>query len=62
MRPNAYKLLERCVEDGVQYGYSRATKHNESPSRAEIEDQIMQAVMTEICEWFDFSQFEQESI
>ena len=62
MKPNAYKLLERCVEDGVSYGYNRAHKHTDSPSQAQIEDQIIQAIMNEICEWFDFNETEEESI
>lgn len=62
MRPNVYKLIERCVEDGVSYGYTRAHKHEDNPSQAHIEDQIIQAVMNEICEWFDLNTTEQESI
>lgn len=62
MRANAYKLIERCVEDGVTLGYNRAHKHDDNPSQAHIEDQIIQAIMTEICEWFEFTDTEQETI
>lgn len=62
MKANAYRLIERCVEDGVSLGYNRAFKHNDNPSQAHIEDQIIQAIMTEVCEWFDFNEHEQESI
>lgn len=55
MTPQTYKLIERCVEDGVAYGYQRAFKHNDNPSEDSIRDAIVDAVMIEICEWFDFS-------
>ena len=54
--PKVYQLLERCVEDGVDYGYMRAHKHCDAPTEASLKDNIQQAVMNEICEWFDFPQ------
>ena len=54
MKPDAYKLLEQCVEDGVAYGINRAYKHNDAPTPAQIQEKITQAVMHEICEWFQF--------
>lgn len=58
MKANMYKLIERCVEEGVQYGYTRAHKHTDHPTQEQLEDQIIQAVMNEICEWFEFNQGE----
>lgn len=54
MKPDTYKLIERCVEDGVSYGLTRAYKHNDTPTPEQIQEKIRQAVMHEICEWFKF--------
>lgn len=52
--PKIYQLLERCVEEGVAYGYMRAHKHCDTPDEVHLKDCINQGVMNEICEWFDF--------
>ena len=54
MKPDIYKLIEKCVEDGVAYGIHRAYKHNDNPTPEQIEDKVVPAVMHEICEWFKF--------
>lgn len=54
MEPNTYKLIEMCVESGVAYGLTRAYKHNDKPTAEQIEEKIRQAIMNEICEWFEF--------
>jgi hypothetical protein len=51
----AYTVLERAVEDGVRYGYFRAFKHTEKPGQERIIEEVSQAVMNEICEWFSFA-------
>lgn len=56
MTPKDFKLLVRCVEDGVAYGYNRAHKHTDSPTAEVIRDQIENAVIDEICEWFHFDE------
>ena len=54
MRPDSYKLLEMCVENGINLGYRRAFKHNDDPSEQVIKDYIQTAIMAEISEWFAF--------
>ena len=57
MKANEYRLLDRCVEDGIQAGINRAYKHlgpNEQPSISSLKENIQQTVMLEISEWFDF--------
>ena len=54
MKPDIYKLIEKCVEDGVAYGIHRAYKHNDTPTPEQIQEKIRDAVMVEICEWFKF--------
>ena len=53
LRPKTYRLLERCVEDGVGAGYNRAFKHQDDPSPETIKNAIVDAVMLEVMEWFD---------
>ena len=43
-----------CIENGASYGVMRAFKHTETPDIDTIVEQVEQAVMNEICEWFDF--------
>ena len=54
MTPNHYKLLQRCVEEGLKLGYNRAHKHNDAPEPEQIMEAQEQAIMDEVCEWFDF--------
>lgn len=54
MKAKEYDLLLRCVEDGVSYGFSRAHKHTDTPDPIQVQSQIIQAVMNEVCEWFKF--------
>lgn len=54
MKPNTYRLLEMCVESGIAYGLTRAYKHTDKPTTEQIEEKIRQAIMNEICEWFEF--------
>lgn len=58
MKVNEYKLIEKCVEDGSLFGLNRAFKYNDAPTDQEIVDEIVAAVMQELCEWFDFDQHE----
>lgn len=52
MKVNEYKLIQRCVEVGANHGMSRAFKHNDTPTNDDIVDEIVSAVMQELCEWF----------
>lgn len=52
--PNAYKILARCVEEGVAYGYNRAHKHVDNPTGAQLCEAIESAVLNAICEYFTF--------
>ena len=57
MKPRFYKLLEECVADGVARGLRLARKHTDTPTEAETANQVQQAVMLEISEWFEFEEF-----
>lgn len=55
---NEYKIMSDCVERGVEYGYMRAYKHNDSPSEDFIKNEIMEHIMNEISEMFSFDKDE----
>jgi SpoU rRNA methylase family enzyme len=50
IRINAYEIITRAVEEGVQYGYNRAHKHTNKPSKDLLFNEIESAVMNSICE------------
>lgn len=61
MKANEYKLMDRCIEEGVQLGFHRARKHTEEPSQSQLMESIRNAIMLEICEWFEFDEIKQEA-
>jgi hypothetical protein len=52
MKANEYKVLEEAVDEGVNWGFVKAYKHNQSPSEEEVREAVKAAVMTSVCEWF----------
>ncbi len=56
MKAKEYNLIAQCVETGVMLGWNRAHKHDATPEDEAIRDAIEQAVLNEICEWFDFDE------
>ena len=54
MKVKEYTVLTDCVERGVAYGMSRAYKHSDTPSADYINQQITDAVLLEINEYFTF--------
>ena len=54
MTPKILPLLDRCIEEGIQYGWNRAHKHTDTPDEVWIREQIHQAIINEIWQWFDF--------
>ena len=56
MKAKEYNLITQCVETGVMLGWNRAHKHHATPEDEAIRNAIEQAVLNEICEWFDFDE------
>ena len=54
MTPKFTQLLEKCILDGVVLGHKRAYKHDSAPSESDINQSVVNEVLTEIYEWFDF--------
>lgn len=53
LRAKAYPVLRRCVEEGAAYGWGRAHKHTEQPVLEDAVEAIANAVMSEICDYFE---------
>jgi hypothetical protein len=56
MKPDAYRVIIHAVEQGVNYGYRRAYKHDDNPSEEVVIDCIEDEVINQICEWFSFDE------
>jgi hypothetical protein len=54
MKVRAYPVLCRAVEEGVAYGWQRAHKHIDTPDAETLKEQIVTAVLNEVCQYFDF--------
>lgn len=50
----AWPVFTRALEDGIRCGLQRSHKHTDNPSDEDIERSIYDAVVSEICEVFDF--------
>ena len=56
MQVKEYTVLTDCVERGVAFGMARAYKHSDTPTPEYINSQIVDAVLVEISEYFDFKE------
>lgn len=54
MKVDYYKVLDECVERGINWGMVRVYKHTDSPSEDQVRNTIHQTIMDEICEYFNF--------
>lgn len=54
MQVKEYQVLLDCVERGVVCGMTRAYKHTNTPLPEQVHSQVIDAVLFEICEYFDF--------
>ena len=52
----AYTVIERAVEEGVEYGIARAHKHTDKPQLAQIKHEVETAVMNELSEVIDWEE------
>ena len=54
MRAKIRKILEECIENGLQYGMMRAHKYTDDPGHDYLIDEMDNAIWLEIDERFDF--------
>ncbi len=59
MSPKIEKLIEMCVENGVEYGWRRAHKNTDEPTEEAIKREIDYAIRCEFYEWFNFEEYPQ---
>ena len=54
MRVRTYEVLARAVEEGFRRGWSRAHKYSEHPTHEQLEENVINCILGDICEVFDF--------
>jgi len=59
MKVKEYTVLMDCVERGITIGINRSHKYSDAPSDDEIKRALIDAVLLEICEYFDFDKDEE---
>lgn len=57
IKANLWRIMEECVERGVELGWNRAHKHTDTPDMSQILEKQMDAVMSEIAEYFKFPEY-----
>lgn len=56
IRVDTYAVFSRAVEEGVSYGWNHAHKHTDTPDVEAIKNEIYEAVLSSVCEFFSFDQ------
>ena len=54
MKAKSYVILQRAVEEGFKRGWYRAHKHVDTPTPESIEEEVLSAIMGDICDVFTF--------
>jgi len=62
MKANWHKIVEHCVEVGIERGWNRAHKHQDDPEPEQIKQQIELAIWDELYEWVNFVDFKNEPL
>jgi hypothetical protein len=52
LRVDVFAVLERCIEEGYKRGYNRSFKYQDNPTPGVIEENINEAIMSSILEYF----------
>jgi len=60
VRIDAYAVISRAVEEGIEYGWNRAHKHTDTPSKDHILTEIDNAVMNSLSEVIQYGENENE--
>ena len=56
MKANTYAIIARAIEEGLEYGWSRAHKHTETPTPEAVREAQHDAIMNSVSEMFYFPQ------
>ena len=46
---NAFEVISRAIEEGVEAGWFNSLKYEENPPASEVKEKIIQAVTDAIC-------------
>ena len=57
MKVKTHSVLSAAIEAGIHYGYVRAHKHTDTPTRAQLEGEIEREIWNAINEVFIFEDF-----
>lgn len=58
MKVKTRVLLEDCIKEGIDYGYTKAHKHTDNPEEQTILNSIQHSIMEKIYEYFSFDEDE----
>ena len=56
IRINSFEIISRAVNEGIQYGWMRAHKHDDNPNAEFVKDEIEKAVVGELCDVLKFDE------
>lgn len=56
MKPKYHKIITTAIADGVDNGWYYAHKYIDSPSKESIKQAIIDHIMGELDDWFDFEE------
>jgi hypothetical protein len=56
MKPKPELVLEMAIKNGIDYGWSRAHKHTDTPNENLIKQEIENQIWNSIYEWFDMGE------
>lgn len=54
MRVKSYRVLQRALEEGFEWGWQRAHKHTDKPTEAMIRENVLREIGNAIDEVFHF--------
>jgi hypothetical protein len=58
MKANDFKVLDDCIEKGIDYGFMRFYKYHDleisNEQEISLKQQIQEGVLNQICEYFNF--------
>lgn len=56
MKPKINRILTAAIEQGIDFGYTRAFKHTDTPTGERIKESIENEIWNNIYEVFDFNE------
>ena len=54
MKVKSYRVLQRALEEGFEWGWQRAHKHTDTPTKQMIQENVLREIGNAIDEVFHF--------